>query len=175
MRKFNPLVRAKYNRGDPYCPWQVRAAKTLLSSIRTRTELETESYIENIDSSGTEDDDLLIKPMKSPIFEVSKIGKIDNPEIINVDKTKTGTVAHTTSKKKRKSLRKVSKAINFDDIPLDSSPKVGRKLIHRHNESTDKIDLMLEYMRLRDIRMEDDNHKRLMEKKEAKKEEKERQ
>ena len=66
-------------------------------------------------------------------------------------------------------------AINFDDIPLDSSPKVSRKLIYRYNGSTDKINLMLEYMRLHDIRMEDDNRKRLMEKKEAKKEEKERQ
>ena len=56
-RKFNSLVRATPNTGDPDCPWQVRAAKTLLASIRTKTELETESCDENIDSSGTEDDD----------------------------------------------------------------------------------------------------------------------
>ena len=51
--KFKSLVRAKPNIGDPDCPWQVRTTKTLLSTIRTKTE----STIENIDSSETEDDD----------------------------------------------------------------------------------------------------------------------
>ena len=134
-RMFNSLVRLKPNTVDLHCPWQIRAAKTLLNSIRTKTELETESCIENIDSSGTEDDDLLIEPMESPILEIPKVVKIDNPEIIVVGKTTTGTVAHTTGKKKRKFLPKVSNAINFDDMPLGSPPKLGRKLIHGPNVS----------------------------------------
>ena len=71
-------------------------------------------------------------------MEISKVIKIDNPEIIVVDKTKTGTVAHTSSKMKRKSLPKVSNVINFDDMPLGSPPKSGRKLIHGPNVSSDK-------------------------------------
>ena len=70
--KFNNLVRANPNIVDPNCPWQVRVVKTLFSSIRTKTELETESTIENIDSSETEDNDMLIEPTETPIFDVSK-------------------------------------------------------------------------------------------------------
>lgn len=160
-RKFNSMVRAKPNTGDPECPWQVRAAKTLLSSIRTKTELETESGVENIDSSETEDDDGLIEPMESPIVEASKIGKINNHEIIDVSKEKISTSAHTTGRKKRKSLPKISHLLNFDDMPLGSPTKLSRKLIHGPNESTDSdINPMVEYMRLRDVRMEDENRKR---------------
>ena len=172
-RKFNSMVRAKPNTGDPECPWQVRAAKTLLSSIRTKTELETESGVEKLDSSETEVGDGLIEPMESPIVEDSKIGKNKNHEIIDVTKPKISTSAHTTERKKRKSHPKISHFLNFDDIPLGSPTKLSRKLIHGPNESTDiGINPMVEYMRLRDIRMEDENRKRWQERKETKREEK---
>ena len=172
-RKFNSLVRAKPNTGDPECPWQVRAAKTLLSSIRTKTELETESGVENLDSSETEDDDGLIEPMESPIFEVSKICKNKNHAIIDVTKPKISTSANTTERKKRKSHPKNSELLNFDNMPLGSPAKLKRKLIHGPNESTDSgINPMVEYMRLRDIRMEDENRKRWQEREETKREEK---
>ena len=118
-RKFNYLVHAKPNTGNPDYPWQVRAAKTLFSCIRTKTGLETESAVENIDSSETEDDDVLIDPMVSPIFEVYKTGKINNHEIIIVSKTKIDTAAHTTGRKKKKSLPNIFYLFNFDDMPLD--------------------------------------------------------
>ena len=172
-RKFNSMVRAKPNTGDPECPWQVRAAKTLLSSIRTKTELETESGVENLDSSETEDDDGLIEPMESPIFEDSKISKKKNHEIIDVTQAKITTSAHTTERKKRKSHPKNSELLNFDNMPLGSPAKLKRKLIHGPNESTDSgINPMVEYMRLRDIRMEDENRKRWQEREETKREEK---
>ena len=53
-RKYNSLVRQKPNTGDPHCPWQVRAAKTLLSSIRTKTELETETLHYNLHTINVE-------------------------------------------------------------------------------------------------------------------------
>ena len=164
-RKFNYLVHAKPNTGNPDYPWQVRAAKTLFSCIRTKTGLDTESAVENIDSSETEDDDVLIDPMVSPIFDVSKTGKINNHEIIDVSKTKIDTAAHTTGRKKKKSLPNIFHLFNFDDMPLGSPSKVGRKLIHGPNESTDNINPMVEYMCFRDIFMEDENCKRDMRKK----------
>ena len=167
------MVRAKPNIGDPGYPWQVCVAKTLLSSIRTKTELETESGVGNLDSSETEDDDGLIEPMESPIFEVSKICKNKNHAIIDVTKPKISTSANTTERKKRKSHPKNSQLLNFEDMPLGSPTKLKRKLIHGPNESTDSgINPMVEYMRLRDIRMEDENRKRWQEREETKREEK---
>ena len=166
------MVRAKPNTGDPECPWQVCVAKTLLSSIRTKTKLETEYAVENIDSSETEDDDGLIDPMESPTFEASKIGKINNHEIIDVSKPKISTSAHTTGRKKRKSLPKISHILNFDDMPLGSFTKLGKKLIHGPNESTDSINHMVKYMRLCNIRMEDENRKRWQKREGTKREEK---
>ena len=58
-------------------------------------------------------------------------------------------------------------------MPLGSPTKLSRKLIHGPNESTDSgINPMVEYMRLRDIRMEDENRKRWQEREETKREEK---
>ena len=99
-RKFNYIVRTHPNIVDPDCPWQIIVVKTLFSSIRTKTELETESSIGNIDSSETEDNDMLIESTETPIFNVSKIDKIVNHKIVDVSKTKIGTAVHITGRKK---------------------------------------------------------------------------
>ena len=82
------------------------------------------------DSSEIEDDDGLIDPVETPIFEVSKIGKSNNHEIIDVSKTMIRTYAHTRGRKKRKSLPKIFHVFNFDDMPLGSPSNVGRNIIH---------------------------------------------
>ena len=158
-RKFNYLVHAKPNIFDPDCPWQVRVVKTLFFSIRTKTELETESTIENIDSSETEDNDMLIESTETPIFDVSTIDKIINHKIIDVSKTKIGTAVHIKERKKRKFLLKISKVLNFDDIPLGSLSMVDKKLIHGSNESADNINHMVQYIGVRDVRIETRNVK----------------
>ena len=174
-RKFNKLVRAKPSTGDPECPWAVRKAKTLLLDIRKKCEMETESDLENLDSDS---EDGLLEPKVSGTgtgteIEIVESILIDDNQvngkstgtsngIVETEKSRLPDPLKKSTTSKRKQVPKVSRVLHFDDMPL--SP-VGRLKRPAGGFKMDQSDPMIEYMRMRDIRMEEENRKRWEERK----------
>ena len=89
--------------------------------------------------------------------------------IIQKEKSRLSVSLKKSITSKRKEVPKVYRVLHFDDMPL--SP-VGRLKRPAGGFKMDQSDPMIEYMRMRDIRMEEENRKRWEEREEIRRMEK---
>ena len=168
-RKFNALVRIRPSTGHPDCPWMVYTAKTLLLEIRKKYELETESDLEMHDSES--EDDNLLEP-KAPSTDTGTVNEnvesivIDDSQVnckstgnANIGLYKTDLLVRKIKQTpgKRKELPKVSRALHFNDTPLTPVDRLKRPSTWFKSNQSDPL---IECLRLRDVRMEEEHRKR---------------